>query len=551
MTGWTLPERSEVVGQKGESGIPWMNVAISTVEARDVESRGSTLNPMGGTFNFYVRNGKEMEGRQAVVSYTGIEMGKEFWVRGSAALDMLLANYSTVGAHGAGAPGGGQGVDLRTFTDAAKSFDAAGDFFAKRTELIKQWAEGMGSEKAAWKGTAADVFRILLEKMHAKYENYTAQLRPPGFNPGGSSPSTSYTSTTLHGDSLVDVERSLYRAYEQLFQAHYNFYWQQGKQIEYEAADGAKGSANYPADPRDILNQLMADVARWIERYNWGQANWQSYEFHMQYENHSSTQWSVGPEFSSSPKWGNLADTSTWASIADEATRRWTYNVQYNLDEPARTVVTEVSAAWNRSLDPKWNTRFAFTDNGSTSLSEDVRTAQAEEAAESAQKQQEEFAKGLTNNGNNFNEGLEKFGNQFGQGLNNFGENFGNNLENAFGGGEQDGGGGLPKISTVSGPEGTTSITGSENGGSTGAELPNIGTPGGVEGATPVSTSSGPEGTTSVSPGGLLADPGAVGGLGALGGLEGATPVSTSSGPEGTTSVSPGGPLADPGAVGG
>ncbi|MGW0792663.1 hypothetical protein ACWD04_31715, partial [Streptomyces sp. NPDC002911] len=49
-----------------------------------------------------------------------------------------------------------------------------------------------------------------------------------------------------------------------------------------------------------------------------------------------------------------------------------------------------------------------------------------------------------------------------------------------------------------------------------------------------MSTSSGPEGTTSVSPGGPLADPGAVGGLGALG-------IPGVSSPEGTTRTSNGG----------
>ncbi|MFE1265283.1 AAWKG family protein [Streptomyces albogriseolus] len=486
MTGWTLPERTEVVDQKGSSGIQWLDVKISDAAIRTVEGTGNIIGPQSSVFHFYEATGDKafpVRGKRADVTYTGIELGKEFWVRGSAALDLLLASYSTEGAHGAGAPAPGQGVDLRTFTAAAKSFDAAGEFFAQRTEIIKQWSESMGGENAAWKGTAADVFRMLLQRMHDKYEDYTSQLRPPGFASSSTSPSTSYASTTLHGDSLIATEQALYQAYQKLFDAHFKFYWRTGAQINYEKADGSAATGNYPADPRDILIEMMMDIGNFIVAHNFSQVSGGPMGRPL-----------VTSAFTDLTKWGRLSDMSMWSAVGNEATRRWTYNVEYNLDPPARQVVTETAQTLSRQLDPEWNTRFAFEGKETGSIAEEIRAEQAKKQAEEAAEKQEKYAKNLENIGNNLtngisnagknftdglnnagdnfgksmnnlNENLSGFGDNFGKGLNNFTDNFGNNINSLLGnqGGEN---GQTPGMQNLDLPEGQTTTTGLD--GSTG-----------------------------------------------------------------------------------
>ncbi|MFG2632258.1 AAWKG family protein, partial [Streptomyces sp. NPDC048473] len=363
VTGWTLPERSEITGAKGDSGIPWMNVSIK--EIGNSLSPTNSLGEMGATFQFYTGKGNSVGMYQADISYTDISLGKQFWTRTDFALSNLLNNHTTVGLADpvGGAPAGTGGVDMHTFSKVAASFDAAGDFFANRTEILKQWLESLGDEQAAWKGKAASVFWNLLDDLHSKYENFTAQLRPPGFQPQNHSlANPGYQTTTLHGDSLIGAELSLHNAIQKLYDQYNKFFWQQAQPISYTMADGSSASQNLPADPRDIMNQLMADIANWITGHNWNHVTYTS-SGQGGYNGHGTAPtWGTSDGFSSSPSWGNLQDTSTWSAIANEAVRRWTTNVQTNLDTPAVPVVTELQQNWTRVLDPNWNTRFAFED---------------------------------------------------------------------------------------------------------------------------------------------------------------------------------------------
>ncbi|MET9112138.1 AAWKG family protein, partial [Streptomyces zhihengii] len=551
MTGWTLPTRAEVTSQQGDSGIKWMNVQIERYDdPLQVQAQGNVLQPGGAVFNFYepqsstYRGLRELGGVRVTVTYTNIELGREFWRRGSGALDLLLSNFSTVGAQGDGAPAGSEGVDLRTLPAAAKSFDSAGKYFAERTALLKQWEEAMGSENAAWKGTAAEVFRMLLNRLHEKYENYLSQLRPPGFSPTGTSPSTSYVANTLHGDGLVKAEQDLYNGYQKLFDAHYSYYWRQAKELSYQRADGTQASGHFPADPRETLGDLMADIAQWIEAYNYNQVSREGVRVTENVTRGSgagNVYFALGPSFSTSPRWGDLMSTSTWSVIAEEATSRWTRNVEENLDAPARLVATEVSEAWNRTLDPGWNTRFAFQDNGSSSLTEELRAAQAEEDAENARKQQEEFTnqiKGIGDNlggiGDNLEKNLGGIGDNLEENLGGIGDKFGSGIDNLTSGFKDVLGGGNDPLSRVSLPEGGTQQLGGGPEGPLGMpEMPELGAGSGT-GTDSVTL---PDGQTAQVPTNLLGNPA---GLSLPGGSDGTGSSGSSVQlPDGQTMFSP------------
>ncbi|MER6852992.1 AAWKG family protein [Streptomyces flaveolus] len=467
LTGWTLPDRSAVTSAKGDGGIPWMNV---TIKKRGLGDPTNVLRDDGATFQFYTGSGKNISMYQADVSYApDISLGKVFWTRTGNALEHMLYDFSSVNVsnpYGGAPTSATNGVDLHDFSRIAAAFDVAGDFFQLRTEMLKQWLESLGQEQAAWKGTAAGVFYDLIDDLRAKYEHFTSELRPPGFastnhsvaNPG-------YQPTTLHADDLIGAERNLYKAYEKLYETYRNFYWRNGEALSYAQADGSTGSGKLAADPRDILNEIMADIAQWITVHNWSNVR---YGLHQEMTGNpggpayrSYEDWTAVDGFSSAVTWGNLQDTSTWSAVANEAVNRWTRNVQVNLDTPAVPVVNELQRDWSRVLDPGWNPRFAFSDMSSTSLEQKYQTDQQEAQQERLQQQADESQRKLADQNKSMSDGLDSlnknmgdFGRNigdFGDGLNgdltssgnlgnlgtnlqDFGSNPGNNLPGSIGG---------------------------------------------------------------------------------------------------------------------
>ncbi|KPI20816.1 T-complex 10/CenJ [Actinobacteria bacterium OK006] len=438
LTGWTLPDRSAVTSTKGDSGIPWVNVKI---KKKSLDEPTNVLRDDGATFQFYTGSGNNISMYQADVSYADISLGKQFWTRTGNALEHMLYDFSSLNVSDpyGGAPSTANGVDLHDFSRIAAAFDVAGDFFQQRTEILKQWLESLGKEQAAWKGTAAGVFYDLIDDLRAKYEHFTSELRPPGFasanhsvaNPG-------YQPTTLHADDLISAERYLYKAYEKLYETYRNFYWRNGQAVSFAQADGSTGSGRLAADPRDILNEMMADIAQWITVHNWSNVRYGMYqdvsgnpEFHRSHE-----EWTAVDGFSSAVTWGNLQDTSTWSAVANEAVNRWTRNVQTNLDTPAVPVVNELQRDWSRVLNPGWNPRFAFSDMSSTSLEQQYQTDQQAAQQEKLQQQADESQRNLADQNKSMSDGLDSLNKNmgdFGRSMGDFGDGLNGNL-NAFSG---------------------------------------------------------------------------------------------------------------------
>ncbi|MFE6894444.1 AAWKG family protein, partial [Streptomyces sp. NPDC057694] len=443
LTGWDMPGRDNITGSKGEGGIPWLNVDIKKID-RNIHPQNELLD-MGASFQFYTRKGKDdVAMYQATVHYPDLSAGKAFWERGDAALVSLVNNFQSAGAS---SPYGGDptvttGVDLHSFAKTAASFDAAGDFFAKHTETLKQWLESLGKEDAAWKGTAAGVFYDLLDDLHNKYEHFTGELRPPGFSPANQSLAMpGYRSTTLHGDQLIGAELALHNAYSRLYDYHNKFFWRNAQPINVNRADGSTLAHNLPADPRDILNEMMADIAEFITRHNWPNILVNTREVRNgHYGTAEVTKWVAGPDLTSSPIWGDLKDTSTWSAVSNDAIGRWTNNVKTNLDAPARPVVDELREHWSRVLDPSWNTRFAFQDLPGADLAQ--KYAQ-DKAQADADKQNDEFGKTIDSLGKGIG-GVNKNLDSFGKGLGDFGSGLNKNLD-SFGKGIGDVGAGLNK----------------------------------------------------------------------------------------------------------
>ncbi|MEU0949409.1 AAWKG family protein [Streptomyces canus] len=449
VTGWTLPERAEVTDNaKGDSGIPWLNVDIKSVSREDMNLHNEWHpDGMGATIQFWGGSGHNVSKYEANVTFANIDKGKQFWEASEFALWHLAYNNFTslnLDAPVSGAPSAANGIDLHSFSKLAKSYDAAGDFFTKHTETLKQWTEALGDEQASWKGTAAGVFWHLVDDLHTKYENFSNELRPPGFTPSSTSPSTGYQSTTLHGDSLIGAETALHKLYTDMYSTYEKFFWQQASPIQITQADGSTTSYNSPADPRDILLNILEDIT------NWAAAHQASHVVMTTRSgsngtggNYSYDNWDTQDGYQESPHWGSLADMSTWGAIANEAVNRWKNNVSTNLDTPTIPMVTELQNAFSRVLDPNWNTKFAFDDTSTADLASEFQQEQAE-----AQAQDVANAAGGSSDLSGLTDPLNGLGSDV-QDLNNGINSFTTGLSDSLGGLTGGGGSTIPPPSSI------------------------------------------------------------------------------------------------------
>ncbi|MEU1268593.1 AAWKG family protein [Streptomyces sp. NPDC005799] len=436
LTGWSLVRQSDVTDVSGDSGIPWVNISIQKGghtfdDANDAVAWVLPRNPNKGFhFEFFSKSDKIRKWR-VEVTYIDSPAFHRFWGDSDGALTGLLSQYSSVkgdiSVRGDGAPTSEtEGVQLKSFAELAWSFDAAGEFFKRQTAVLDNWRAQLGSEQASWKGNAAGAFWHLVDDLHTKYENYTSELQPPGFSPQHRSPSTGYISSTLHGDDLIGAEQSLYKSYSDLHNVYSNFVWQQAQSITTTQPDGSTSQQQIPADPLDVLNQVMVEVGRWIIDNN---------SSHFGFVKGSDSVVETRPGFSEVTAFGALTDTGTWHAMITEAVNRWSNNVHTNLDANARQVLAELKKDWSRVLDPSWNSAFSFTDTPST-LTSNVQQETSDKSGNS-----------LNDTLNNLGKGLDDLGggiNDLGGGINDLGgglNDLGNGLTTSFNGLSDIGGG--------------------------------------------------------------------------------------------------------------
>ncbi|MBY8877404.1 AAWKG family protein [Actinacidiphila acidipaludis] len=440
VTGFTLPARSDITGAKGQGGLHWLDVTIDKVKEGTSATGGPHPDGKGFDIYFYAGSGDDVDGYKATVTFTDQSDGFHYWTRSQNALKVLVGKpYTTVDARtdndSAGDPSAGNAVDLTTFPVMAKSFDAAGTFFKNHTETLKQWAESLGDENAAWKGHAAGVFYHLVNDLHDTYDTLTADLIPPGFSPANTSPSTGYVSSTQFGDSIVGAEVSLHDALSSLNDHLTKFVNHTGSAVKNTHPDGTTTQDTVSGDTREVLVAVMNDIVTWVNNHNLTKVTtydkFNPYGGYMGNPGAPIPTLTTAPGFSDTTTWGNLKDTATWGGAANEAIARWTANVQTNLDDPARTVIKTLQQSWSRVLNPNWDGAFQFSPGPAVSLASEYQKEEAAIEKAKADEANDKLNTALNNIGdgmNNFKNGLDNFGNS----INNFGNNINSGL-NHFG----------------------------------------------------------------------------------------------------------------------
>ncbi|MGW3290754.1 AAWKG family protein [Streptomyces sp. NPDC001002] len=422
MTGFTLGERKDIMGATGDGGIPWLAVDIKKKNREDLHlpDQWPHNDGSGWFIQFYTGHGNDLQKYEANVTYVDQTPGRQYWQRSSDALRTLVQPpYKSLGASSSygGSPSLDTGVDLTSFTTAAKSFDRAGDFFNKHSEVLKQWTESLGDENAAWKGKAAGVFYDLINNLHDKYETFKTELTPPGFSPSHVSVDGGYPSTTLHGDSLITAQVALHTALSNMYDEFMRFISRSAQPILTTNPDGSQSTQIIDGDSRNVLTYLMTDVANWIRTHNISQVARHNYGTRG-----GGVRWTTGPAYSDTTVWGNLKDSSTWAAIANEALYRWRTNIETNLDVPARAEVATLQQTWSRVLNPGWNKAFAFEDKNPATLKEDLQEDKLESETGSGNDDLNKFGDDINKSLNDFGDNLNKSMNNLGDGLNNLGD---------------------------------------------------------------------------------------------------------------------------------
>ncbi|MGW5352699.1 AAWKG family protein [Streptomyces sp. NPDC004031] len=447
VTGFTLPARSDITGAKGQGGLHWLDVKIDKVKQGTSATGGPHADGKGFDIYFFSGSGDDVDGYKATVTFTDQTDGLHYWTRSQNALKVLVGKpYTTLDARtdddSAGDPSAGNAVDLTTFPVMAKSFDAAGTFFKNHSETLKQWAESLGDENAAWKGHAAGVFYHLVTDLHDTYDTLTADLIPPGFSPAHTSPSTGYVSSTQFGDSIVGAEVSLHDAFTSLNDHLTKFVKKTGSTVKNTHPDGSTTQATVSGDTREVLVAVMNDIVTWVNDHNLTKVT--SYDKPNPYGGYMGNPGApiptltTGPDFSDTTTWGSLKDTATWGGAANEAIARWTANVQTNLDDPARAVIKTLQQSWSRVLNPNWDGAFQFSPGPAVSLASEYQKEEAAIEKAKADEANDKLNKALDNIGdgmNNFKNGLDDFGKDINKGLDHFGDSvgdLGNNINNGL-----------------------------------------------------------------------------------------------------------------------
>ncbi|MCC8338954.1 AAWKG family protein [Streptomyces sp. R1] len=349
-----LPVGTKVVMQKARVTLLGTATVDGQVEIPDGWAEGG---------EFKSGYGKQFDDLEANAEWDNQALA-QYSYGGGRALDQLLGpNGSTIGFSFNGlSVERKNAVSLQSFEDAAKAFDRASQFFRQRHQDLTDWEFDLGSEQAAWKGTAAGVFRDFLHGMNRNYRDYSEQL-PTFLN-------LSKYGTELrgYGDALRDAAQQLYNAWD---------IWQQFK-----------------GNPLRWLHDVLLEVTDWIWYHNltkvrYVEGDW-GWDHKVQYEG-----------FTGGYKdWGPLQEKSTWKKIGEEAIRRWQESVKSDLGKIGQQSIINVQNSWNNAdfkaittVSVDLQSQFQTDDQQRQEEEQKRKEEEAEQKQEEQEKEQEEKEK--------------------------------------------------------------------------------------------------------------------------------------------------------------
>ncbi|MGW6705893.1 AAWKG family protein [Streptomyces sp. NPDC054956] len=250
-------------------------------------------------------------------------------------------------------------VQLASILDAAKSFDEVRTFFIDYQKKIETWSKSLGGDDAAWKGTAADVFRTLIQGLDLGYKELGEDLTATrGLSTVTLGNLAAVTSDSTTGREILRCAKAIHDAATKLHQA-----WE----------TWSASSPTQPATftPTHFLDVEIDKVVKYINSEN------------IQKVTSDGSKLVMGTGFSIYYEpFGDLTHQEAWQKLAQQAYLDWVANL-LTLDTAA---TVQASALNNAFADLEYATS-SFTFNPGFT---DLGTKYAENTAKNKQKELEE-----------------------------------------------------------------------------------------------------------------------------------------------------------------
>ncbi|MFK4688182.1 AAWKG family protein [Streptomyces pristinaespiralis] len=216
-------------------------------------------------------------------------------------------------------------VDLKAFTRTAQAFDRVKDFFQDQSNTLERWEKSLGDEQASWKGQAAQVFHNLIVQVRSNYAGYVDQFGGNGYK-------------SLH--TTLDGYRPRSPFAEALAGAQVDLSIQANMLLAAWNAWAADGKN----DPHRAVVEELNEVWNWVVKNNISQVG--KVEHHDSRSGRSTTYHTTEAFSQVHPKYGDLAERSTYRKIAEAAVERWNKRVEDELEHYARYALASLNNHW-------------------------------------------------------------------------------------------------------------------------------------------------------------------------------------------------------------
>ncbi|KOT37765.1 hypothetical protein ADK41_19160 [Streptomyces caelestis] len=216
-------------------------------------------------------------------------------------------------------------VDLKAFTRTAQAFDRVKSFFENQSDTLERWEKSLGDEQASWKGKAAQVFHNLIVQVRSNYADYVDQFGGKDYKAVNTT-LDGYRPHSRFGDALAGAQWNLALQARVLLNA-----WNAW------AADGKN-------DPHRAVLEELNEVWNWVVKNNISQVG--KTEYHGGRSGLSTTYHTTEAFSQVHPKYGDLAERSTYRKIAEAAVERWNKRVEEVLEYYARDALASLNNRW-------------------------------------------------------------------------------------------------------------------------------------------------------------------------------------------------------------
>ncbi|EDY52727.1 hypothetical protein SSCG_05755 [Streptomyces clavuligerus] len=305
--------------------------------------------------------GKDFEGQSKDVVWSNQALA-QYSYGGGLALERLVTSGSTqFFAWNDLKVDDANAVDLESFEYNAQAFDRVAQFFARRSQELKDWEFDLGKQEAVWKGQAAGVFKDLIHGLARIYRSYSEQFPVEG------------NVRSVYGNDLRRFRADVRTAADGLFRT-----WRDDWRDDH-------------GNPLVWLIEVLKEVTKDVWKYNLTKVRWEPIVMGDVVSGSHEVKFE---RFSGAVSYGKLEEKDTWKKIGEEAIGRWQQKVQEILSPAGKKALMAVENAFMDQRFPK------KIDTVSVNLDNQLAKDIADKARDDANKAKDDANKAKIENDN-------------------------------------------------------------------------------------------------------------------------------------------------------